>query len=52
MTAIGIVLVISLAVNVLLVAVMFGWAAKKDGEYDRATQRRLGIKRRTRLGPE
>jgi hypothetical protein len=26
------------------------WAAKKDGEEDRATQRRLGIRRRTRLG--
>jgi hypothetical protein len=35
------------------VAVVFGgfiWAAKKDGNEDRATQKRLGIRRRTRLG--
>jgi hypothetical protein len=34
-------------------AVVFGgfiWAAKKDGNEDRATQNRLGIRRRTRLG--
>jgi hypothetical protein len=30
---------------------VFIWAAKKDGEEDRAIQRRLGIRRRTRLGP-
>jgi hypothetical protein len=30
---------------------LFIWAAKKDGEEDRAIQRRLGIRRRTRLGP-
>jgi hypothetical protein len=29
---------------------LFIWAAKKDGEEDRAVQRRLGIRRRTRLG--
>jgi hypothetical protein len=29
---------------------LFVWAAKKDGEEDRAVQRRLGIRRRTRLG--
>jgi predicted acylesterase/phospholipase RssA len=29
---------------------MFVWAAKKDGEKDRALQRRLGIHRRTRIG--
>jgi hypothetical protein len=28
----------------------FIWAAKKDGEEDRAIQKRLGIRRRTRLG--
>ena len=26
------------------------WAARKDGEHDRAVQRRLGIRRRTRIG--
>jgi urea transporter len=30
------------------VAYLFVWAAKKDGEEDRAFQRRLGIRRRTR----
>lgn len=29
---------------------LFVWAAKKDGEEDEAVQRRLGIKRKTRLG--
>jgi hypothetical protein len=29
---------------------VFIWAAKKDGEEDRAIQKRLGIRRRTRLG--
>ncbi len=29
---------------------LFVWAAKKDGEEDQAVQRRLGIKRKTRLG--
>jgi len=34
----------------LFVAGLFVWAAKKDGEEDQAVQRRLGIRRRTRLG--
>jgi hypothetical protein len=29
---------------------LFVWAAFKDGQEDRAVQRRLGIRRRTRLG--
>jgi nitrogen fixation-related uncharacterized protein len=32
------------------VAWVFIWAAKKDGEEDRAVQKRLGIHRCTRLG--
>jgi hypothetical protein len=32
------------------VAWAFIWAARKDGEEDRALQKRLGIRRRTRLG--
>ena len=32
------------------VAWAFIWAAKKDGEEDRAVQKRLRIRRRTRLG--
>ena len=48
--ALGIlVLVVSLG-GVILVGVLFVWAARKDGEADRALQRRLGIRRRTRMG--
>ena len=34
----------------VLVLGLFIWAAMKDGQEDRALQRRLGIRRRTRLG--
>jgi hypothetical protein len=46
------VFVISLVSSLVTAAVVIGlfvWAARKDGEYDEATQRRLGIRRRTRL---
>ena len=43
-------IVVSLSTAVL-VAVLFVWAARKDGEYDRALQKRLRIRRKTRLGP-
>jgi nitrogen fixation-related uncharacterized protein len=45
--------VVITAVSVFTLAVVvwiFIWAAKKDGEEDRAVQKRLGIRRRTRLG--
>jgi hypothetical protein len=45
--------IIVLLVGVLTTAFVFWlfvWAAKKDGEEDRALQRRLGIRRKTRLG--
>jgi nitrogen fixation-related uncharacterized protein len=41
------------AVSVLMFVVVVGafiWAAKKDGDEDRAVQKRLGLRRRTRLG--
>jgi len=45
---------IVLGVIMLLIAVfvagLFVWAAKKDGDEDVALQKRLGIRRRTRLG--
>jgi len=48
--ALGIlILALSLA-GVIVVGILFVWAARKDGEEDRAVQRRLGIRRRTRLG--
>ena len=37
--------------TVALVIGLFLWAAVKDGREDRALQARLGIRRRTRLGP-
>jgi hypothetical protein len=37
-------------VPALIVLALFIAAAKKDGEEDRALQKRLGIRRRTRLG--
>ena len=36
-------------VSVVVVLALFVWAARKDGEYDRSVQKRLGIRRRTRL---
>jgi hypothetical protein len=42
--------VIGFAIPLAVVFAVFVWAARKDGEEDRAVQRRLGIRRRTRLG--
>ena len=49
-TVAGIAILVVLAASVVIVGVVFVWAARKDGEYDRRLQRRLGIRRRTRLG--
>jgi hypothetical protein len=48
--AAGIVLSLVALASAVVVGILFVWAARKDGEYDRALQRRLGIRRRTRLG--
>jgi hypothetical protein len=48
-TAALIIASIGAVVSVVVVLTMFVWAARKDGEYDRSVQRRLGIRRRTRL---
>ena len=45
-----IVFLVLVVVPAVVVLAMFVWGAKKDGEEDRALQRRLGIRRRTRLG--
>jgi hypothetical protein len=45
-----IVAVIILVVPLAIMGYLFVWAARKDGEEDRALQRRLGIRRKTRLG--
>jgi hypothetical protein len=42
--------VVILIVPLAVVLYLFVWAARKDGEEDRALQRRLGIRRKTRLG--
>src|SRR2546423_15011350 len=45
-----VVIIVLFAVPLAIVAVVFVWGARRDGEEDRALQRRLGIRRRTRLG--
>jgi hypothetical protein len=45
-----IVAVVIFTVPLAVVLYLFVWAARKDGEEDRALQRRLGIRRKTRLG--
>jgi len=37
-------------VPIVIVGALFVWGAVKDGQDDEAVQRRLGIRRRTRLG--
>jgi hypothetical protein len=49
-TALGILLLLVSLVGAAVVLSAFVWAARKDGEEDRALQRRLGIRRRTRIG--
>jgi nitrogen fixation-related uncharacterized protein len=49
-TAAGILLLAISIVSVIVVLAAFVWAARKDGEEDRALQKRLGIRRRTRMG--
>jgi hypothetical protein len=44
-------LVLLVLIPAAVVGALFVWAAVKDGQEDRALQRRLGIRRRTRLGP-
>jgi hypothetical protein len=48
--AFGILILAVSVVGVIVVGVAFVWAARKDGEADRALQQRLGIRRKTRLG--
>jgi hypothetical protein len=46
----GIVMGVFVLLVAAFVAGLFIWAAKKDGEEDLALQKRLGIRRKTRLG--
>jgi hypothetical protein len=47
---VGILLSVIALVTATAVIVAFIWAARKDGEFDREHQRRLGIRRKTRIG--
>src|SRR5437773_12223579 len=49
-TLVVVVLLVLFVVPLVIVGAMFVWAAVRDGEEDRAVQRRLGIRRKTRLG--
>jgi hypothetical protein len=49
-TFLGIVIAAVSVFTFATVVSLFIWGAKKDGDEDRAVQRRLGIRRRTRLG--
>jgi hypothetical protein len=48
--AVAIVSGVFVLAGAVFVGWVFVWAAKKDGEEDVAVQKRLGIKRKTRLG--
>jgi hypothetical protein len=48
--ATDIVVLVLLVIPVIVLGALFVWGARKDGEEDRELQRRLGIKRKTRLG--
>jgi hypothetical protein len=48
-TAIVVVASVVSGLSAAVVLGLFVWAARKDGEYDRSVQRRLGIDRKTRL---
>ena len=45
-----ILIVLVVVVPGVIAGAMFVWAAVRDGREDRALQKRLGIRRRTRLG--
>lgn len=47
--AVFVIAMISALATAAIVIGLFVWAAKRDGEEDRAVQRRLGIRRRTWL---
>jgi hypothetical protein len=46
----GILLSVVAFVTAVAVIALFVWAARRDGAEDRALQKRLGIRRKTRIG--
>jgi len=47
---VGVILSVVALASAAVVIGAFVWAARKDGEEDLAVQRRLGIRRKTRIG--
>jgi hypothetical protein len=47
---VGILLSVMAFLTAAAVLFAFVWAARKDGQFDREHQRRLGIRRKTRIG--
>ena len=45
-----IIVILSVVLTAAFVIGLFIWAAVKDGQEDKAVQKRLGIRRKTRLG--
>jgi hypothetical protein len=45
-----VIVILSVVFTAALVIGLFIWAAVKDGQEDKAVQKRLGIRRKTRLG--
>jgi anaerobic C4-dicarboxylate transporter len=45
-TALLVIASVSTTLTALIVLGLFVWAARKDGEYDRSVQKRLGVRRR------
>ena len=48
--ALEVMVLVLFLVPIVIVGALFVWGAVKDGQEDQAVQRRLGIRRRTRLG--
>ena len=48
--AVFVIACVSAFLTAAVVFALFVWAARKDGQYDELVQRRLGIRRSTRLG--
>ena len=50
MTAVYVIELVAAVAGIVVLFALFFWAARKDGEEDLAVQRRLGIRRKTRIG--
>jgi hypothetical protein len=48
--ALSIIVTVLVCIPIVAVLYVFVWAARKDGEDDLAMQKRVGVRRKTRLG--